>query len=1195
MVSQPERRVLWHPRGEDRFAVSSGSQIILYEYAPDEPAIRDIASQQDLSPFKCFAWSPTPLASDLFATGLPSGRVDLLRLCEPASTGPRPTHAHSHSLSHAPRVSLYPRTARPCTALAFCPAAPHYLAQGLDKARGDAGLIIWDLHTAAAAALSLSLGPTTTTSPTPLTAPPPSPSIPLTPLPLPSSPTRSTLTLPRLDPLPRTDARALQTHAPADPVPALAWLPHTPHLLAAAAPAPRLFDLRAPTTTAALAFGTGRARALAAAPAGEFWLAAAGADGGLCVWDTRWLGAGAPLLAFSARDAAGAGVGAWGGGGGVAGGGGSGGTGGAGGNGEGEIVLEMEFSRARRGVLAVLEKDAAYVRFWDILGVERGFEVSAEEPGAGGGEVLGHDAAGAGAGRGKLASWTPWSAGGAARRPERHDGGAFSAVLADTRTSAPTPHPLASFALVPPPPAPRVPLTTPLITLTRAGALGVGAVYDAPAHARWSARGAAVLGVGADYRWFAPAPPAPEDEGAGVDGAGVHVERGRAAVPAVLVPSFGRGDEEGFPALGGGGSQRPSPRMGPAHLHAHKEAGPKERDKEREKEKEREREKEKEKRRMRSQPASPRPHPRAPPSVPASPARGVARLAGDTESVRAVVGRVQVQVQVRTRSKSARALERVGGVVEEDVSMVMRRRAARGYGLGNPYRNAVILKEEAGERERDADGTLVELWTWIHQSRELLNGPGPRPDAVFNGYDFAGQGLLGIWDSFPLSLHGPLPNAAPSPAAYQRVLDSESVPAAMSRSRSRRGKARPDPYADFVSAILALCAARGVELGGDEKDKAGWRPAVPTARLVQRRFALLLVGWSLREDDLGRAIARWEKEGRFSQAACWLVFVGRHSKAIDLLMRSKDESHHLMSGTIAALMPTRSGAEKPPELRAHCERLILRLQDPYFRAMLTYLALADYSEVLEEDALPLAERLAIALQFLDDAALSAYLRRVADRAVARGDAGGLVLTGVAGAGLDVLQSFVDRTGDVQTAAVLGACVARGAGDGRVRRWVEVYRELLDGWRMFRVRCQLDIERGAVVRDGRGAEAEALELAKRQVVLRCNYCNKVISAPQGATASRATGCPFCNRALPRCSVCLMNISVVPDAVRDGQLAHHNARLRDTIDDAVVFCQTCRHGGHAAHILEWFYGEAGARSHGVCAIASCDCRCASEAEL
>lgn len=34
------------------------------------------------------------------------------------------------------------------------------------------------------------------------------------------------------------------------------------------------------------------------------------------------------------------------------------------------------------------------------------------------------------------------------------------------------------------------------------------------------------------------------------------------------------------------------------------------------------------------------------------------------------------------------------------------------------------------------------------------------------------------------------------------------------------------------------------------------------------------------------ALFRWEKDGRQSQAACWLVFLGRHNKAMDILMRS---------------------------------------------------------------------------------------------------------------------------------------------------------------------------------------------------------------------------------------------------------------------------------------------------------------------
>ncbi len=50
--------------------------------------------------------------------------------------------------------------------------------------------------------------------------------------------------------------------------------------------------------------------------------------------------------------------------------------------------------------------------------------------------------------------------------------------------------------------------------------------------------------------------------------------------------------------------------------------------------------------------------------------------------------------------------------------------------------------------------------------------------------------------------------------------------------------------------------------------------------------------------------------------------------------------------------------------------------------------------------------------------------------------------------------------------------------------------------------------------------------------------------------------------------------------------------DTIDDAIVMCQTCRHGGHASHILDWFFGEDGGQYHATCAVANCDCTCANE---
>jgi len=90
---------------------------------------------------------------------------------------------------------------------------------------------------------------------------------------------------------------------------------------------------------------------------------------------------------------------------------------------------------------------------------------------------------------------------------------------------------------------------------------------------------------------------------------------------------------------------------------------------------------------------------------------------------------------------------------------------------------------------------------------------------------------------------------------------------------------------------------------------------------------------------------------------------------------------------------------------------------------------------------------------------------------------------------------------------------------------------------------------------------------------------------------------------------MTLGIVHDAAREIELGYSQykgkavlhrhlvtfdtlAFLADTIEEAIVVCQTCRHGGHAAHILEWFMGEGSQRSRGVCPVADCDCRCADE---
>lgn len=204
----------------------------------------------------------------------------------------------------------------------------------------------------------------------------------------------------------------------------------------------------------------------------------------------------------------------------------------------------------------------------------------------------------------------------------------------------------------------------------------------------------------------------------------------------------------------------------------------------------------------------------------------------------------------------------------------------------------------------------------------------------------------------------------------------------------------------------------------------------------------------------------------------------------------------MMSGMLAAFSPTTGSGLKNSELRDHCERLIVRLQDPYLRAMLTHLTVSDdWTEVLQEDALPLRERLAIAFQFLTDKELTTYLRRIVDQSARDGDIEGLIVTGLTPQGFDILQTYLDTTGDVQTAAILASLNAPRAQDRRADRWLDAYRDLLDGWKLFHYRCQLDIDRGRILNDAiQRAEIPPSKWAPPQIIIKCNYCNKSLQPP-----------------------------------------------------------------------------------------------------
>lgn len=262
-----------------------------------------------------------------------------MRIRAATNTLPRP------SSTSVPPIALPIRNSRACTALAFCPSDPNYLAVGLDKVRGDPGLYIWDISSNIPSLIS----PPSATSDVAsdrYSVPPPSPVASPHRTEFPQIPRLNPL-LPRYEPPTRTDHRVQQSHAIAEAITALAFLKTPPTvLLAGLTRNMRLYDLRAHIGSF-ISVAT-RVQGIALDPLDERRCACWG-EGVVTLWDIRKMSSAGganstPVMTFSSKDAAADGA-VW---------------------KPTSTFSHVEFSPSRPGTLATMERDAHCVRFWDI-------------------------------------------------------------------------------------------------------------------------------------------------------------------------------------------------------------------------------------------------------------------------------------------------------------------------------------------------------------------------------------------------------------------------------------------------------------------------------------------------------------------------------------------------------------------------------------------------------------------------------------------------------------------------------------------------------------------------------------------------------------------------------------------------------------------------------------------------------------
>ena len=511
---------------------------------------------------------------------------------------------------------------------------------------------------------------------------------------------------------------------------------------------------------------------------------------------------------------------------------------------------------------------------------------------------------------------------------------------------------------------------------------------------------------------------------------------------------------------------------------------------------------------------------------------------------------------------------------------VHRERCQKGY-LFNCQKNAEIVM-----------GTwqLERLWEIVRRFREQ----GASDGMINSGLDLSYIGVSGLWSE----------NIGPSP--------------------NRRTTPSPAKVEDAINGLIVAKDIPAFE---------GHRTSFPD----HRQICLAACGWKFTTESLEVECYELIERGLHYQAIVQAVLHGYKHVALNLL-RTLIRSQTIPNIGLGALLASDNINDEQKEM---CNWMAADTEIPALKALLTFLTTGDWRDVMKTNYLHLGYRLALGLKYLSDTELSGFIQTETARAIKNGDLEGTLLTGLGEHAMDLFQTYIARTNDLQTAVLATAFTnPLYVDDVRWELWKETYFNQMQTWRAFIPRTQFTIQHNRLARTRSGKTL--IEPKPAQVELRCLHCQESLastdprymtgSAPQTGlatpstpttraplpTANAGTVCPRCGRHLPRCGICQLWLGTPrPSAMKGvspktglstaiggggggggGKAADEIGRVingevngtgidvekkHDLMAKMITFCRGCGHGFHADHAREWF------GKHEVCPVVDCECCC------
>ena len=240
----------------------------------------------------------------------------------------------------------------------------------------------------------------------------------------------------------------------------------------------------------------------------------------------------------------------------------------------------------------------------------------------------------------------------------------------------------------------------------------------------------------------------------------------------------------------------------------------------------------------------------------------------------------------------------------------------------------------------------------------------------------------------------------------------------------------------------------------------------------------------------------------------------------------------------------------------------------------------------------------------------------------------------------ILQNYLDNENDIQTVGLLSVYLYmfKFPCDDRLKYWYQTYSDLLSRLELFDNRALVDREYsdlkqkylekkqagggGGSLVNNRNA-SNCFELlpsnTSKMVWCTCNFQAQKCTEPSAGTLNpylthnfrlekrKVFNCDQCSRPYANCAICLLPINIkntitdnsnrpssgganffsgwTPTRTQNTNRNTVNHFENFNVDDALIWCLNCKHGGHYKHIVDWF------NNFKMCHVNDCPCECSS----